>query len=584
MLLTRYVPTLLDDDVISKGMGVMRYKDGMLQPMVHPPEEAMMENEEGHHHPAFHHDGDGNLLSQETGAHPIDGVIRMLDQRLEEYRMALSERAAQGDSRAEQLLQDLQNINGPVLVDRAIQLHNRNHPNQQLPPKESPEYRKNSIDIYPDRNTKGNVFLNDGTTLVNYWSNKGVPKNKAPGYGYESGAIHFGPELHEILNQSAFMQAVRYLAETGVPISGVNKDTPSYALTSQKHLQQDMGKNYIGPHMLSFEEGHKLHRFPTRKGGLPDMGEMANKFGFDDQMHHSEGLHPSQILHHLPYEFFSHEGGRTIDTTREIANMLQDPKIREFFGTIPIGNHTLADYNSPEDIQIISDAIAKKAATKVLFGHRDDMQPKSHTHGLLNRTINGLSDEQKLEYNKHMQSMGNHGPSRNFSTKVAALANVHGPHPEAPNRAHFHGDMENHVGENNVRHVVEALAQGHMMAKNLELHAPRPDLSTSMRPPDYPEGIPLSQLTGIHNENLAQQGIYGHTFKQPPKESPPFKFPKEPTPEEVAAALTQVKRPSPSQTRLDEFDPQMLTASTGWDSARALARSESLRKFWKCVR
>ena len=595
MLLTPFAPTRsFEGELLLKGMGVYRHIDGDLHSMIHPPEESI--NPEGEDHPAFHHDGQGNLLPVETGAHPIDGVIKMLDSRLEEYRAALSERAQQGDETAARLLQDLQGWSGGALVDEAIRLHNQKHPNQQLPPKGSPEYRKNTIDTYPDRNTKGNVFLNDGTTLVNYWSNRGVPKGKPPGFGYESGAIHFAPELHDILNNSAFMQAVRYLAQTGTSISGMNERTPPEMLTSQAHLQQDMGHNYINPHMLSSHPGQQIHRFSTTKGRNLDMPKMAKVFGFEDQMLHPEGLHPSQVLHHLPHEFFSRDNCKAIDTTEHIAAMMSQPEILARFAKTPMpGGSTLADYNTPEGIQILSDVIAKKPAISLLFGNRDRMQEGSAVDNLLNRHINSLDEEQNAHFGLHKESIGSHGETRGFGNKVAALANVLGAHPESPSRSLFHDDSENHEPEKDARSVIEALSRGHMMLNGINHHTPRPD-SPITKPPQPTAGVPYGELVGSHNHNLAQQGVYGHS---PPKDLPvPKKDPvddfyaglKQPPPPQDMASWEFQEAGLHAAGHLPEGQTSLLrpwdqvTTSAGWDSAKALARSDDLRKFWKCVR
>jgi len=61
----------------------------------------------------------------------------------------------------------------------------------------------------------------------------------------------------------------------------------------------------------------------------------------------------------------------------------------------------------------------------------------------------------------------------------------------------------------------------------------------------------------------------------PPKDMPPWQLQEE--------ALQAQGRLPPGQTSLYRWGDQV-TASAGWDSARALARSDELRKFWKCVR
>jgi len=599
MLLTRFIPKSPEDEIL-KGMGVVRHIDGDLHSMIHPPEESI--NPEGEDHPAFHHDGQGNLLPAETGAHPIDGVIKMLDSRLEEYRAALSERAQQGDETAARLLQDLQGWSGSALVDEAIRLHNQKHPNQPLPPKESPEYRKNTIDIYPDRDKKGNVRLNDDRTIVNYWSNKGIPSGKDPGYGYESGAIHFGPELHDILNNSAFMQAVRYLAQTGTSISGMNERTLPEMLTSQAHLQQDMGRNYINPHLLSSQPGHEIHRFPTRKSGKLDMSEMAGRFGFEDQMHHPEGLHASQIMHHLPYEFFSKDG-RAMNTesiAKEITGIMQHPDALNHFSQIEVpGGGTLADYNNPEGISALAEYISRKPATKLLFGGRGYTQGKSEdgrkkgsqVYNMVQGLVNSLDEEGMQKFHAHKQSMGQSASHRGITTDIAALANVFGPHSERADRAHFHANTDNHDEENDARLLIEHLARGHMIANSLGHHTPRPEQSTGVPHYDATQGVPYEQLVGSHNRNLAEQGVYGHS---PPAPAPaPASVPKGSAQLDLGALYTQADdkekelarrwatgEPTPDGT----LGPWMKTTSVGWDSAKALARSDELRKFWKCVR
>tara|TARA_R100001082_G_scaffold110909_1_gene92344 strand:- start:741 stop:2531 length:1791 start_codon:yes stop_codon:yes gene_type:complete len=596
MLLTRFIPKSPEDEIL-KGMGVVRYIDGDLHSMIHPPEESI--NPEGEDHPAFHHDGQGNLLPAETGAHPIDGVIKMLDSRLEEYRAALSERAQQGDETAARLLQELQGWTGGALVDEAIRLHNQKHPNQPLPPKDSPEYRKNTIDIYPDRDKKGNVFLNDGNTLVNYWSNKGIPSGKDPGYGYESGAIHFGSELHDILNNSAFMQAVRYLAQTGTPISGMNDRTPPEMLTSQAHLQQDMGRNYINPHLLSSHPGHEIHRFPTRKSGKLDMSEMAGRFGFEDQMHHPEGLHASQIMHHLPYEFFSKDG-RAMNTesiAKEISGIMQHPDVLNHFSQVELpSGATLADYNTPEGISALAEYISRKPATKLLFGGRAYTQGEtgskkgSQVYNMVKRIVGSLDEQGLQNFHAHKQSMGQSASHRGVTSDIAALANVFGPHADSGDRAHFHANTDNHEEEKDARFLIEHLARGHMIANGLDHHTPRPEQPTGVPHYEPTRGVPYEQLVGSHNRNLAQQGVYGHT----PPAPAPEPVPKEPSAQlDLGALYAQADdrekelarrwatgEPTPDGT----LTPWMKTTSAGWDSAKALARSDELRKFWKCVR
>ena len=600
MLLTRFIPKSPEDEIL-KGMGVVRHIDGDLHPMIHPPEESI--NPEGEDHPAFHHDGQGNLLPAETGAHPIDGVIKMLDSRLEEYRAALSERAQQGDETAARLLQDLQGWTGGALVDEAIRLHNQKHPNQPLPPKESPEYRKNTIDIYPDRDKKGNVRLNDNRTIVNYWSNRGIPSGKDPGYGYESGAIHFGPELHDVLNNSAFMQAVRYLAQTGTSISGMNKRTPPEMLTSQAHLQQDMGRNYINPHLLSFHPGHDIHRFPTRKSGQLDMSEMAGRFGFEHQMHHPEGLHPAQVIHHLPHEAFSKNGPAMNTETigKQIFQIMQHPEALNHFSQVEMpGGASLADYNTPEGISALAEYISRKDATKLLFGDRDTKQAPKGTKGrgsavynLVHKIVNSLDEQGLQNFHAHKQSMGDSPKSRNLTNDIAALANVFGPHSERADRAHFHANADNHDEENDARLLIEHLARGHMIANSLEHHIPRPEQSTGRAHYDTHAGVPYEQLVGSHNRNLAQQGVYGHTPPAPAPEPAPAPVPKGSAQLDLGALYAQADdrekelarrwatgEPTPDGT----LAPWMKTTSAGWDSAKALARSDELRKFWKCVR
>ena len=132
-----------------------------------------------------------------------------------------------------------------------------------------------------------------------------------------------------------------------------------------------------------------------------------------------------------------------------------------------------------------------------------------------------------------------------------------------------------------------------MIANSLEHHIPRPEQSTGRPHYDTHAGVPYEQLVGSHNRNLAQQGVYGHT----PPAPAPEPVPKEPSAQLDLGALREIFRePTPQQVEMARrsftgeptpdgtLAPWMKTTSVGWDSAKALARSDELRKFWKCVR
>ena len=114
--------------------------------MIHPPEEAMMEDENGHHHPAFGHDGQGNLL--DGAFHPIDGAIDLVDNKVAEMKEALGQLAAAGDTEALKVLQELDKVSGRSLNQQAIDMFNQ-RTGANMPSVDSPEYRKNTVHMYP---------------------------------------------------------------------------------------------------------------------------------------------------------------------------------------------------------------------------------------------------------------------------------------------------------------------------------------------------------------------------------------------------------------------------------------------------
>ena len=591
MLLTRFIPKSPEDEIL-KGMAVLarNRETNEIAEMIHPPEEAMMEDENGHHHPAFGHDGQGNLL--DGAFHPIDGAIDLVDNKITEMKEALGQLAAAGDTEALKVLQELDKVSGRSLNQQAIDMFNQ-RTGSNMPSVDSPEYRKNTVHMYPAKAGAGSPRLESGH-VINYWTNKGFTGNRQ-GYAYESGAVHHANELRGLTDprrgESAFSRALYFLNSKGVDISSMDRL---------------LGQDYIAPSTLLRHDMFDVRRIATDKSAGGNIGApaMADAFGLEHQMH--DANHISQVIHHLPYEFFSADGAeldsenKETKTNREaiikqLELLSQSPEAMEHLSQLNLGENSLADYvSSPEGQQILIDNIGRKAAAKMLFLPRQFAQSKlegsrkggSGPRNRLDRHIANLSPEEFERYQQHQGSIGRHKSQRSLARDIAALANTVGPHSDSPDRAHIHGNVDNHNSEDDHRDVIEHLAQAMMKQQGIVHHQPNMEQLVGQK--DYGPSV-----NGV--EHISQlQGWTNHTSPPyQPSEAPPAPqekgpmslFPaKEPTAEEVAAAVTQVKRPSLNQMRLDEFDPQMLTASTGWDSAKALARSESLRKFWKCVR
>ena len=586
MLLTPFAPTRsFEGELLLKGMAVLaRNKEtNEIAEMIHPPEEAMADDENGHHHPAFGHDGEGNLL--DGAFHPIDGAIDVADNKIAEMKEALGKLAATGDTEALKMLQDLDKVSGRSLNQQAIDMYNQKT-GSNMPSVDSPEYRKNTVHMYPAKAGMGSPRLESGH-VINYWTNKGFTGNRQ-GYAYESGAVHHANELRGLTDprrgESVFSRALYFLNSKGVDISSMDRL---------------LGQDYISPSTLLRHDMFDVRRIPTDKSAGGNIGShaIADAFGLEHQMH--DANHISQVIHHLPYEFFSADGKELggvnrahLDTT--LKNMLQSPEAMEHLSQLNLGEHHLADYvSSPEGRQILIDNIGKKAATKMLFLPRafgqskteDSRKKGSGPRNMLDRHIANLSPEDFARYQQHQGSIGKEKRQRNMARDIAALANTVGPHSDAPDRAHIHGNTDNHNSEDDHRDVIEHLAQAMMRQQGVVHHQPNMEQLVGQKAYE-------PSMNGV--EHISQlQGWTNHTSPAyQPSEAPPAPqekgpmslFPeKEPTEKEVAEAITQVKRPSPEQMRLDEFG-EVFAASAGWDSAKALARSDDLRKFWKCVR
>jgi hypothetical protein len=124
--------------------------------------------------------------------------------------------------------------------------------------------------------------------------------------------------------------------------------------------------------------------------------------------------------------------------------------------------------------------LAKRLQQRCCFSQEHTLKVKlkvveksgSGPRNRLDRHIANLPPEEFERYQQHQGSIDRHKNQRSLARDIAALANTVGPHSDAPDRAHIHGNVDNHNPEDNHRDIIEHLAQGMMRQQGIAHHQP----------------------------------------------------------------------------------------------------------------